>query len=277
MMYCPGAAGHHAQWVIHAHPRLPLHRPLSYVPALGIGASSGGSRLEGELAALRDGTALFAAMHAARHRPDRAVLFVRGPGRAAASYVRRTAKLYRHVFVGDPFGADDPMDDGGPVMEGDMAVYSRCSVHDLSAMSMGDREPLTLLVVEGVSARPMVTSEIGTHLMVDRQGSLVPIQVGRLPVDGPTARGTVRRGCRSASSRRCCASTTLGGRGWNAWTGEERRWTKIPFPWGPVVRIYDERTATLDLRTRTSVAGWPAESDLRTFVAVGLPLGDETD
>ena len=50
-----------------------------------------------------------------------------------------------------------------------------------------------------------------------------------------------------------------------------------PFPWGPVVRIYDERTATVDLRTRMSVAGWPAKSDLTTFVAAGLPLGDETD
>jgi len=47
--------------------------------------------------------------------------------------------------------------------------------------------------------------------------------------------------------------------------------------WGPVVRICDERSATVDLRTRMSVAGWPAESDLRRFAAAALPLGDETD
>ena len=271
------------------------------------GGSSGGSRMDAELASLRDRTALFVAMHAARHRPDRAVLFVRGPGRAAQSYVRRLADLYRRVFAGDPFGAGDQTDDGGPAMEGDTAVYSRCSVHDMSGMSIEDREPLTLLVVEGVSARPLVTSEIGTHLMVDRQGSLVPIQVGRLPVGGPNDDGHGPPGL-----SRCVEQALLAWdeatRAWEAgragddgrvedgphpplrhcFDDTRRAWLdrvdrgeatldEDPFPWGPVVRICDERSATVDLRTRMSVAGWPAESDLRTFVAAALPLGDETD
>lgn len=270
-------------------------------------ASSGGSRPDGELASLRDRTALFVAMHAARHRPDRAVLFVRGPGRAAESYVRRLADLYRRVFAGDPFGADDRMDGGGLAMEGDAVVYSRCSVHDMSGMSIEDRQPLTLLVVEGVSARPIATSEIGTHLMVDRQGSLVPIQVGRLPAgasndeghgppglsqcveqallawDEATRAWEARRagndgrveGAPHPPLRRCFDDTR---RAWlNRVDRSEARLDEDPFPWGPVVRICDERTATVDLRTRMSVAGWPAESDLRRFVAASLPLGDETD
>lgn len=271
------------------------------------GGSSGGSRLDGELASLRDRAAMFVAMHAARHRPDRAVLFVRGPGRAAESYVRRLADLYRRVFAGDPFGAEDRKDDGGPATEGDAAVYSRCFVHDTAAMSLDDREPVTFLVVEGVSARPLVTSEIGTHLMVGRQGSLVPIHVGRLPVDGPNDEGDVppelsqcvaqallawdeatrawEAGCAGNDGRvddaphprlRHCFDDTR-----RAWLDRvdrsEATLDEDPFPWGPVVRIYDERTATVDLRSRVSVAGWPAESDLRKFVAAGLPFGDETD
>ena len=271
------------------------------------GASSSGSRLDGELALLCDRTALFVAMHAARHRPDRVVLFIRGPGRAAESYVRRLSDLYRRVFAGDPFGADDRTDDGGPAMEGDPAVYSRCSVHDVAGVSIEDREPLTLLVVEGGSARPMVTSEIGTHLMVDGLGSLVPIQVGRLPPGrsnderhgppglsqcveqallawdeatraweaGRTGRNGRVEDVPHSPLRRCFDDTR------RAWLDRvdrsEATLAEDPFPWGPVVRIYDERTATVDLRTRVSVAAWPAESDLRTFVAAGLPLGDETD
>ena len=280
-------------------------------------ASSGGSRLDGELTLLRDRTALLAATHAARRQPERAVLFLRGPGRAAAACVRRLAELYRRAFTSDPF-CDPWTDTPNPAREvfererdyfsgpGE-GVRSSCSVHDTSAMSIEDREPVTFLVVEGVFARPMVTSEIGTHLMVDRQGSLVPIQVGRLPAGGSNDEGYGPPGLSQCveqallawdEATRAWESGRAGNDGQvddgphpplrhcfddtrRAWLDRVDRGEAMldedPFPWGPVVRICDERTATVDLRTRRSVAGWPEESDLRTFVAAGLPLGDETD
>ena len=247
------------------------------------GTAFGGSRLDGQLGSLRDRTALLAAMHARRRQPDRAVLFVRGPGRAAEPYVRRLADLYRHVFFADPFDTD------GGIVE----ILSICSVRDTSGMSIESREPpMTFLVVEGASSGPMVTSEIGTHLMVDRQGSLVPIQVNRLPSGGPNDEG---HGERPGLSR--CVEDALHAwdgvlspgpslwrcfnEAWQAWLERVDRGEATldddPFPMGPVVRIYDERTATVDLRTRMSVAGWPGEGDLWTFLKASLPLDNETE
>ena len=283
------------------------------------GSSLDGSRQDGELASLRDRTALLAAIHAARYRPDRAVLFLRGPGRAASAYyVRRLAELYQRAFTSDPFCDPwtDPPNPARDVIELERdylsgpgeGVRSSCSVHDTSAMSLEDLDPVTFLVVEGATARPMVTSEIGTHLMVDRQGSLVPIQVGRLPAGGSNDEEHGPPGLSQCVEQALlawdeAARAREAGRAGNdgrvddapyhpplrhcfddtrrAWLDRvdrgEATLDEDPFPWGPVVRICDERTATVDLRTRMSVAGFPAESELMSFVAAGLPLGDETD
>ena len=280
------------------------------------GASLGGTSQDGQLESLRDRVALLAAVHAARRQPERAVLFLRGPGCAAAAYVRRLTALYQCAFTSDPFRAPrtDTPNPARQVIEFERdrlggageSVFSSCSIHDTSSLSIEDREPVTFLVVEGATARPMVRSEIGTHLMVDRPGSLVPVQLGRLPAGpdegehGPP--GLSRRvddalrtwdealreweAGRSGRDRgaddvphpplRHCFDETR--RAWLDRVGRgEATFDEDPFPMGPVVRIHDEGTATVDLRTRMSVAGWPEADDLWAFLGAGLPLGDETD
>ena len=164
---------------------------------------------------------------------------------------------------------------------------------------------MAFLVVEGACARLLVSNETGTHLMVDRQGSLVPIQVGTLPEGGSrddeagaqALQHSVREALRSWDRafearvkgppgaeppgedfavpplRRCFEDAR------RAWLERVDRGGAAleddPFPPGPVVRIYDERSATVDLRTRMSVARWPEAGDLWTFLGSSLPLDDE--
>ena len=193
---------------------------------------------------------------------------MRGAGVAAEPYVRRLADLYRRVFAVDPFTDDDGRR-GGAAPDRDSAVSPSCAVHDSSGPATGAGDPVTFLVVEGLSAAPMVSHEIGTHLVVDGRGGLVPVQVARLPAGRPDdAGGTAALRARFDDARRAWRERVDRG---------EAAPDDDPFPWGPVVRIYDERAATVDLRTRTSVAGWPGEGDLLTFIAAGLPVGGEAD
>ena len=271
------------------------------------GASFGGSLADARIGSLRDRTALVTAVHTARPRHGRAVLFLRGPGRAAGSYVRRLGELYRRAFAGGPVVAVDRTDNGGSAADGDSGLLSGCFLEDASSLAPGAREPMAFLVVEGAFAGPLMRNENGTHLIVDRQGSLVPIQVGTLPAGGGDD------GEHGSPAPRRCVDEAL--QPWDearqAWEegrlGAERRvedapipplrpcfddtrraWRERvdrgeaeleddPFPMGPVVRIYDERSATVDLRTRISVPRWPEAADLWTFLGSTLSLGDETD
>ena len=91
---------------------------------------------------------------------------------------------------------------------------------------------------------------------------------------GGRARWAMERAGRGRPAFHRCgiASTTRGGRGWIAWTGARRRSTRIRFRWGPVVRICDERTATVDLRTRRCrCRDGRRRADLRTFLAAEPP------
>ena len=271
------------------------------------GAPFGGSLADARIGSLRDRAALVTAVHTARPRHGRAVLFLRGPGRAAGSNVRRLGELYRRAFAGGPVVAGDRTDDGGPAADGDSGLLSGGFLEDASSLARAAWEPMAFLVVEGAFAGPLVRNETGTHLMVDRQGSLVPIQVGTLPAGGgddgehgsPALRRSVdealqaweearqawKEGRLGAERRvedapvpplRPCFEDTR-----QAWLERVDRGEAAleddPFPMGPVVRIYDERTSTVDLRTRMSVPRWPEAADLWTFLGSSLSLGDETD
>ena len=278
----------------------------SWLRALHVnGVRVGGSRFDDGLAWLRDRTALLVAVYSARSRHRRGVLFLRGPGRAAAPYVRRLGELYRRAFAVGPFGAGERTDDGAPAADGDSGLLSGCFHDDASGTAHAARDPMAFLVVEGAFAGPLVSYETGTHLMVDRQGSLVPIQVGTLPAGGSNDGGSgppalsVHEALQSwdqALQARQEGQPGAGGRVEHApvpplrpcFDDARRAWLERvdrgeaaleddPFPLGPVVRVYDERSATVDLRTRTSVARWPEAGDLWTFLGSSLPLGDETD
>ena len=271
------------------------------------GAGLGGALVDAWIGPLRDRTALLAAVHAVRPRHRRSVLFLRGPGRAAVSHVRRLGELYRRAFAGGPFGAGDRDDDRGPAADGDSGLLSGCFVDDAPGPASAPPEPMAFLVVEGACAGPLVSYETGTHLMVDRQGGLVPVQVGTLPAGGsndggpgpPALRRSVREALRSWDQALRTSQEGrpgAGGRGEHApvpplrscfddvrraWLGRVDRGEAAleddPFPPGPVVRVYDERSATVDLRTRTSVARWPEAGDLWTFLGSSLPLDDDAD
>ena len=282
-----------------------LHSWLRALHANGVRVS--GSRFDDGLAWLRDRTALLVAVHTARLRHRRGVLFLRGPGRAAAPYVRRLGELYRRAFAGGPFGAGERIDDGAPAAGSDSGLLSGCFHDDASGTAHAVREAMAFLVVEGAFAGPLVSYETGTHLMVDRQGSFVPIQVGTLPAGGsnyggpgpPALRRSVHEALQSWDQALQAGQEGRPGAGGRVehapvpplrpcFDDARRAWLERvdrgesaleddPFPLGPVVRVYDERSATVDLRTRTSVAGWPEAGDLWTFLGSSLPLGDETD
>ena len=119
-------------------------------------------------------------------------LFLRGPGRPAQPCVRRLADVYRRAFAADPFDPDDGPDRGGSSPGRVSPAPSGRRVHDSSGPALDAGDPVMFLVVDGPLAGPLLGNEAGTHLVVDKHGSLVPVQVGALPAgeaDGPLAPG----------------------------------------------------------------------------------------
>ncbi len=100
------------------------------------------------------------------------------------------------------------------------------------------------LLLSGVSAYALALIEQGTHLFLSKEEALVPIRVtvaagGSLPEDSFTLAKELE--------------------------------SDLP----PVIRLYDEAGATLDLRSGLMTEGLPLSSALRSFLLSNLPLPEE--
>jgi hypothetical protein len=111
---------------------------------------------------------------------------------------------------------------------------------------------------------PLAELEEGTHLFCPPHESVQPVAVTALPVaDGQDPLVVL-----------------------NAHLDERQRWLEQlvegksaadddPFRLGPVVRIYDNEGAVLDLRSGLAVPMARVDEHLRTFLLAGLPLPPE--
>lgn len=127
-----------------------------------------------------------------------------------------------------------------------------------------DRDAMPLLEISGAYAAAIGRAIEGTHLILQRDGNLTPLQIFAINLAG------------KANARDA----------WKARLEEQRNWMAAlargeagpdddPLRIGPVVRRYEENGPTLDLRTGFVTREWPTPRDLRTFLLAQLPFPDE--
>lgn len=123
-----------------------------------------------------------------------------------------------------------------------------------------DRDAMPLLELSGAYAAAIASAIEGTHLILQRDGNLTPVQVFAIRLEG------------EANAREA----------WKQRLDEQRNWMAAlargeatpdddPLAVGPVVRRYEENGPTLDLRTGFVTREWPGARDLRTFLLAQLP------
>ena len=209
---------------------------------------------EDRLASLRARVAL---MQSWGRLPDRTVLFLRGLAGAAEATVTRLLGLYRDTFARDPFGSDD--DEPGLLPEVETVEPAAAGLQHVAFVS-----------VSCPGAGPLVRGEAGTHLVVDDRGHLLPIQVGLAPAPAANGEAPTAAALRESFDRTRRTWLDRLARGDAALDDD-------PFPPEPVVRVYDARAATVDVRTGLSTPGWPSAAELQRFLWATLTLADDTE
>lgn len=127
-----------------------------------------------------------------------------------------------------------------------------------------DRDAMPLLEISGAYAAAIGRAIEGTHLILQRDGNLTPVQVFAINLEG------------EADARDA----------WKERLEEQRSWMAAlargeagpdddPLAIAPVVRRYEENGPTLDLRTGCVTREWPTAQDLRTFLLEQLLLPAE--
>jgi hypothetical protein len=171
---------------------------------------------------------------------DRVVVYLRGLSELRAEERQRLCDLYRTLFT-EEFG------------------FEVCDLRNAGAF-LGPREE-AILVAGAQNAAGFAGIEEGTHMFCPPHRNLVLVQVkvfrGRAGEDGAAilARRVAERNDWRASLHRDPRSA-----------GED------PFPFDPVIRVYDEAGPTVDLRTGLAVRRPLAAADLKTFMLSQIPL-----
>jgi hypothetical protein len=166
---------------------------------------------------------------------DRALLHLRAVGGADAMRVDELRDAYLHLF---------------PKTYGFSA-----------ARVCGEESGGPFLLLEMPAVGRLITGEVGTHLIYARGAGVLPVQVVRVAMaNDQDAAEAVAKHCRARQTWREAVAT-----GAAAPDGD-------PHPLGPVVRVYDPESATLDLRTGLLCDGMPRGDDLRRFILAALPL-----
>ena len=109
---------------------------------------------------------------------------------------------------------------------------------------------------------PLAKREEGTHLFFQQDDGMAPVQVIVEPI--ATDIDAAKAG-RLLHERRDCWLARLDRR--------EASLVDDPYPLGYVLRLYDEASVTLDLRTGLTSLAW--KDALRTFLMAGLELPAE--
>jgi ATP-dependent Clp protease ATP-binding subunit ClpA len=119
-----------------------------------------------------------------------------------------------------------------------------------------------LMLLKGTHALAVARVEEGTHLFCPGHESLLPVQVSVLPLgdeEDPLAAAAALH-----ERRRAWLQAMM--------NGQE---TEDPWRLLPVVRVYDDKGSTLDLRSGLLTPTPPAPEALRTFILSALPLPSE--
>jgi hypothetical protein len=119
------------------------------------------------------------------------------------------------------------------------------------------------LVVDGPHAQAVLRLEVGTHLFCPLHGAVEPISVDVLPL--PADVNPVEAVRERLEERRTWLRAVAAG------SDTPRALANDPFRLGPVVRIYEERSGVIDLRT--GLHGAPAS--MASFLFAALPLPPE--
>jgi hypothetical protein len=117
------------------------------------------------------------------------------------------------------------------------------------------------VLVEMPGAAAVMTGEQGTHLFYPPHENVLPVQVTATalsPHDDPrSAMQTITR------MREIWRANVAAGRASP---------DSDPYPLGPIVRVYDHRAGTLDLRSLLLCANLPTAAELRRFLLAGRAL-----
>jgi ATP-dependent Clp protease ATP-binding subunit ClpA len=211
----------------------------AYLRELTATAAWVGDNFDDRLDELLRETALLAAMAqpAPEGEGDQVVLLLDGQTAAAADTEKDMARRYLELFA-------DPL-----------AIESRV------LPASGHATPVVALVVSGPHAASVAGAEAGTHLFCPTHENMLPVPVRVLPVP-PGAEADEVVSAFVARRREWLAGLAAG----SASSDD------APAPLPPVVRIYDERGPTVDLRSGLSTPSLPKVDELRTFLLAGLPL-----
>jgi hypothetical protein len=120
------------------------------------------------------------------------------------------------------------------------------------------------LLFEVPAAAAILAGEAGTHLIIPNHGNIVPVQVRLRLLETNDDPATVAA-CFHAAQQSWESALAAGSA-----TPEDD-----PFPVGPVVRIYEEKGPTIDLRSGLICQRWPNNDEFRAFVLAQLPLPRE--
>ncbi len=200
-----------------------------------------GENLSDRLVELIHETALLQAMEAGgKALGDRCLVWLRSPVEQSADELTVLATLYINLFA---------------------RAYGFVASHLETSVTLKIPEQSLLLEMPGISE--VMATEQGTHLFTGRGGKIVPIQVHVTalgPVEPAVALAELRR--RDRAWRQGLADGTA--------APEDD-----PFPFGPVARMYDEASLTVDLRSGLALGHLPSFEQFRKFVLCRLATPPE--
>ena len=192
-----------------------------------------------QLTQLRYAAALLHSMLTSSHFPDRVLLMVRPIGLQGRSLAFLMSRNYEFLF------------------------REQLSF-DVRNVKESTRAPQAL-EISGPGIWPLALAEVGVHLWCRLHENLQPAAVWIEPRNEQTALEQVA----AIESQR------------DSWLQKishgQAATTPDPWPLGRIVRIYDERGPTVDLRSGLTLPKSPSRVDHKTFILAGLPLPPEME
>jgi len=151
-----------------------------------------------------------------------------------------------------------------PTIQGRHGPEALAERNDYCLRLIVAREPMPLIELTGSCAPEIARAVEGTHLILQRNGEITPIQL-------PTFEPAGNQDARDAWQDRLNAQSDWSSGFINGSATEAEE----PLAVAPIVRRYEENGPTLDLRSGLISRAWPGPRDLRAFLLSQLPLPAE--
>jgi hypothetical protein len=146
-----------------------------------------------------------------------------------------------------------------------LRVFARRYGFSSAVVEVAEDETSQFVLLEMPGVAGVFEGERGTHLMYPAGENLVPVQVNLIPlVEGADSAVAAKE---HLASRRRWREAVAAGRG---------RVEEDPTPLGPVVRVYDPGSVTLDLRTGLLCPSLATAEDVRRFIVGRLGATDQS-